>query len=77
MDPQYKDREIDDSKEMIERLLAIPKLLIDSATFIEDKQAIAVDEMMDNLAKGIQLYLSIYLFRFLFMKVIILIHRNR
>lgn len=77
LDPQYKDREIDDSKEMIERLLAIPKLLIDSATFIEDKQAIAVDEMMDNLAKGIQLYLSIYLFRFLFMKVIILIHRNR
>ena len=77
MDPQYKDREIDDSKEMIERLLAIPKLLIDSATLIEDKQAIAVDEMMDNLAKGILLYLSIYLFRFLFMKVIILIHRNR
>ena len=62
---------------MIERLLAIPKLLIDSATFIEDKKAIAVEEMMDNLAKGIQLYLSIYLFRFLFMKVIILIHRNR
>lgn len=52
LDPHYKDIEIDDSKEMTTRLLAIPKLLIDSASYVEDEKAIAAEKMIEKLAKG-------------------------
>ena len=52
LDPHYNNIEIDESSEMTQRLLAIPKLLIDSATYIEDEKTLSVEKMIENLAKG-------------------------
>ena len=37
---------------MTARLLAIPKLLIDSASYVENEKAIAAEKMIEKLAKG-------------------------
>ena len=52
LDPHYKDIEIDDSKEMTERLIAIPKLLIDAAGYVEDEKALAAEKTIEQIAKG-------------------------
>lgn len=51
IDPLWENVVIDETPEMVERLKRIPQSLIDSAKFIDDDKCIAIEDLIEKMAK--------------------------